>query len=108
MFSRRKLLCAQLAPYNTQYERLAVHLAAAGIEPEHNYWDRPVTLALQHKHATPDSEAAEQPGSAAKSRPPVQLLPPEQLLPFMVPFQGGHGPLCGGAATGGVTRSIFS
>ena len=94
----------QLAPYNTHYERLPVHLAAAGVEPEYNFWDQPVTLARQHKAATPDSGAAKAIGSAAQSRPPVQLLPPDKLLPFLIPFQGGKGPMCGGAASGGVTR----
>ena len=93
-----------MAPYNTQYERLPVHLAAAGVEAEVNLWDQPVTLAMQHRHATPDSGGAAPPGSTSQSRPPVQLLPPEKLLPFMVPFQGGRGQLCGGAASGGITR----
>jgi hypothetical protein len=26
-------------------------------------------------------------------------MPPEDFLPFMVPFKGGPGPLCGGACT---------
>lgn len=95
----------QLAPYNTQYERLPVHLAAAGIESESNLWDQPVTLTRPHKPATPDSNgAAKSLSNAAQSRPPMQLLPPDRLLPFLVPFQGGKGPMCGGAASGGVTR----
>lgn len=30
---------------------------------------------------------------------PVYLMPPEDFLPFMVPFKGGLGPLCGGACS---------
>jgi hypothetical protein len=30
---------------------------------------------------------------------PVYLMPPEEFLPFMVPFKGGPGPLCGGACS---------
>jgi hypothetical protein len=30
---------------------------------------------------------------------PVYLMPPEDFLPFMVPFKGGPGPLCGGACS---------
>lgn len=30
---------------------------------------------------------------------PVALMPPEDFLPFMIPFKGGPGPLCGGAST---------
>ena len=37
-------------------------------------------------------------------RQPATLLPPDRLLPFMVPFHGGPGPLCGGAASGGAAR----
>ena len=29
----------------------------------------------------------------------VTLLPPDKLMPFVVPFKGGSGPLCGGPAT---------
>ena len=46
-----------MAPYNTQYERLAVHLSAAGVAAEPNLWDCPVTLAREHRRATPDSDA---------------------------------------------------
>jgi len=94
-----------MAPYNTQYERLPVHLQAAGVDASYNLWDQPVTLARHHKPATPDSlSSSNSPGSKAQSRPLVQMLPPDKLLPFMIPFQGGSGPLCGGAASGGVTR----
>ena len=89
----------QLAPYNTVYERLAGHMAAAGVAASPNLWDTPVTLALHHGPATPDSAASGGTGVAlATEHPPVQLLPPERLLPFMTPFVGGKGPLCGGPA----------
>ena len=39
------------------------------------------------------------PGSSAMEHPPVQLLPPDNLVPFLTPFRGVGGPLCGGAAT---------
>lgn len=95
----------QLAPYNTQYERLALHLSQAGVTAEPNLWDKPVTLAREHGRATPDS-GTDIPGGTAlpKARDPVQLLPPDRLVPFMVPFQGGRGPMCGGAASSNVTR----
>ncbi len=44
------------------------------------------------------------PGGGASVRAPATLLPPDRLLPFMVPFHGGPGPLCGGAASGGAAR----
>ncbi|KAK9839640.1 hypothetical protein WJX81_002320 [Elliptochloris bilobata] len=94
----------QMAPYNTQYERLSVHLSAAGVAAEPNMWDCPVTLAREHRRATPDSDATTSPGGGASVRQPATLLPPDRLLPFMVPFHGGPGPLCGGAASGGAAR----
>ncbi len=36
--------------------------------------------------------------------PAVSLLPPDKLLPFMIPFRGGSGALCGGAASAANTR----
>ncbi|CAL8467086.1 g6622 [Coccomyxa elongata] len=92
----------QMAPYNTQYERLPVHMAKAGVTAEPNLWNRPVTLGREHRPATPDSDSAT--SAAGKARMPFTLLPPDKLLPLMVPFKGGPGPLCGGAASGGESR----
>ena len=94
--------CAQMAPYNTQYERLPAHMAAAGVAAEPNLWDRPLSLGREHRPATPDSEPAS--AAAGKARLPHSLLPPDKLLPLMVPFQGGPGALCGGAASGSGAR----
>ncbi|KAK9824118.1 hypothetical protein WJX72_007884 [[Myrmecia] bisecta] len=92
----------QMAPYNTQYERLPVHMAAAGVQAEPNRWDSPATLARDPNwRATPDSQGSpngSQEGGGAVGSRQWSLLPPERLLPFMVPFQGGRGPMCGGAA----------
>jgi len=57
------------------------------------------------------SGAPQSPGSPTNgpgSLPPaaVSLLPPDKLLPFMVPFRGGPGPLCGGAASAASTRCL--
>ncbi|KAK9916762.1 hypothetical protein WJX75_006671 [Coccomyxa subellipsoidea] len=92
----------QMAPYNTQYERLPVHMAKAGVTAEPNLWDRPVSLGREHRPATPDSDSAT--SAAGKARMPFTLLPSDKLLPLMVPFKGGPGPLCGGAASGGGSR----
>ncbi|DBB07821.1 TPA: hypothetical protein ACH3X3_009230 [Trebouxia sp. C0006] len=94
----------QLAPYCTQYERLAAHLESAGVAVEPNLWDQPVSLAREHRHLAPDSPKgpdARADGSLAPAGPRLtaQLLPAHKLLPFMVPFRGGPGSLCGGAAT---------
>ena len=98
------LLCVQLAPYSTQYERLSAHLEAAGVAVEPNLWDQPVSLAREHRHLAPDSprgpEARLDSGQVPMGpRLTAQLLPPHKLLPFVVPFRGGPGPLCGGAAS---------
>mmetsp|Transcript_707 Transcript_707/g.2084 ORF Transcript_707/g.2084 Transcript_707/m.2084 type:complete len:651 (+) Transcript_707:360-2312(+) len=113
----------QLAPYNTQYERLAAHMEEVGVFTDPNLWDQPVSLAREHGRATPDtpssgnrvpgggpsgSGAPHSPGSptgGTGSPPPaVSLLPPDKLLPFMIPFRGGSGSLCGGAASAANTR----
>lgn len=38
----------------------------------------------------------------------MYLMPPEDFLPFMVPFKGGAGPLCGGACTDSFQWSVDS
>ncbi|CAL5225377.1 g8182 [Coccomyxa viridis] len=92
----------QMAPYNTQYARLAAHMARAGVSAEPNLWDHPVSLGREHRPATPDSDASA--SAAARLRAPFSLLPPDKLLPLMVPFEGGPGPMCGGAASGTGSR----
>lgn len=112
----------QLAPYNTQYERLANHMEEVGVYVEPNLWDSPVSLAREHGRATPDTPTAtsrglhphsptggnSSPGSPTGSSgsplPAVSLLPPDKLLPFIIPFRGGTGSLCGGAASAANTR----
>lgn len=90
--------CVQMAPYNTQYERLAAHMASAGVTAEPNLWDHPVSLGREHRPATPDSDPSA--SAAGRLRAPYSLLPPDKLLPLMVPFKGGPGAMCGGAASG--------
>ena len=95
-------LLLQMAPYNTQYERLAAHMASAGVTAEPNLWDHPVSLGREHRPATPDSDASVSAGG--RLRAPSSLLPPDKLLPLMVPFKGGSGAMCGGAASGTGSR----
>ena len=92
----------QMAPYNTQYARLAAHMAHTGVTAEPNLWDHPVSLGREHRPATPDSDGSA--SAAARLRAPSSLLPPDRLLPLMVPFEGGPGPMCGGAALGAGSR----
>ena len=95
-------LVLQMAPYNTQYERLAAHMASASVTAEPNLWDHPVSLGREHRPATPDSDASVSAGG--RLRAPSSLLPPDKLLPLMVPFKGGAGAMCGGAASGAGSR----
>lgn len=99
----------QLAPYNTQYERLEAHMRAAGVGAEPNLWDHYITLAREHGRGGPDPlEAAPSPseagGSSAAPPPPLALLPPDKLLPFMIPFQGGPGSMAGGPASSNASQ----
>lgn len=89
----------QFAPYNTHYERLAAHMEAAGCSPSPSLWDQPLVLVPDH-HAThaellksPDGKS---PLARGKGGPAFSILPPEKLMPFVVPFRGGPGKLCGG------------
>lgn len=72
----------QLAPYNTQYERLVAHMEEVGVFAEPNLWDQPVSLAREHGRATPDTPSA-------GSRVPTS------------PASGGGAPHSPGSPTGG-------
>jgi len=98
----------QLAPYNIEYERLVLHLERAGLDVRQNLWDRPVVLNLSKEHGKEEESSSdsasiavsssEKPHSSEQSIEDL-LLPPDQLLPFTIPFRGGPGPLAGGAPT---------
>lgn len=47
---------------------------------------------------SPAAVGAEATPPAPGQPPSTTLLPPEKLVPFLVPFTGGEGPLCGGPA----------
>lgn len=98
----------QLAPYNIEYERLVLHLERAGLDVRQNLWDRPVVLNLSKEHGKEEESSSDSasiavstsqnPHSSEQSIEDL-LLPPDQLLPFTIPFRGGPGPLAGGAPT---------
>ena len=93
---------AQFAPYNSHYEQLPQHMAAAGVQPLVNHWNEPLALlhdaATTHveQHKSPDGKSTE---LRSKPTPAYSILPPEKLTPFVIPFKGGPGALCGGPAT---------
>ena len=113
----------QVAPYCTRYERLQAHMDAVRISPLINYWDQPLTLSRPIPGSpnkdnrksnkawgspsggggkSPDvmtsstSLSSTSPSTTSSVPAPAHALPPEQLLPFVVPFRGGPGPLAGG------------
>ncbi len=88
----------QLAPYNSGYDNLEQHMAVSGVSPDANQWDAPVTLMPEKpvfKHSAQGNLHVQHQLDHSKS---VTLLPPEKIMPFVIPFKGGSGPLCGGAA----------
>lgn len=88
----------QLAPYNSGYDNLERHMEISGISPDVNRWDAPVTLMPEKpvfKHYPQENLRVQHQLDHSKS---VTLLPPEKIMPFVIPFKGGAGPLCGGAA----------
>jgi len=98
----------QLAPYNIEYERLVLHLDRAGLDVRQNLWDRPVVLNLFKEHAKEEDSSSDDAAAVVSTSDQAQpseqsveelLLPPDQLLPFTIPFRGGPGPLAGGAPT---------
>ncbi|WPT14317.1 TBCC domain-containing protein 1 [Picochlorum sp. SENEW3] len=88
----------QLAPYNSGYECLEEHMRICGISNQINKWNRPMLLMpdkpifKQHQHGLEEQQHLDHSQN-------VTLLPPEKLMPFMIPFRGCQGPLCGGSAT---------
>lgn len=88
----------QLAPYNSGYDNLERHMELAGISASVNRWDSAVTLMPERpvfKHHPQQNLHVQNQLDHSKS---VTLLPPEKIMPFVIPFKGGQGPLCGGAA----------
>lgn len=102
---------SQFAPFNSHYEFLPEHMAAAGITPGVSHWNEPVVLLHDattthiEQHKSPDSKS---PDLRSKPTPAYSILPPEKLMPFVVPFRGGPGHLCGGPANvASLTRYCF-
>lgn len=98
--------CVKLAPYNTGYERLPLHLETAGISKQ-NLWDQPVFLKSVRGSMDLDqqlygsglrTDTVERTGVDQMQTKKV-LLPPDKLSPFTIPFRGGPGPLAGGAVS---------
>jgi len=101
----------QLAPYCTHYEELPAHLNAAGVTTGANMWDHPITVTRDMRGHAPDSPRGPAMATGPHSTSDSMLInqwsrmPPRKLLPFVIPFKGGKGPLGGGGATAPGTPS---
>lgn len=66
--------------------------------------DNPLAVLLAAKERRGPSSGCDSPRASSLSnsqtKPPFSLLPPEEFLPFVVPFQGGTGVLAGGCDGG--------
>jgi hypothetical protein len=85
-----------LAPHCAGYARLRSHMAAAGLTPTPNRWDEPVGLGREPVLLSAATSAPAAPSAAGPA--PTALLAPDRFAPLVIPFVGGAGPLCGGAA----------
>ncbi|GAX83934.1 hypothetical protein CEUSTIGMA_g11358.t1 [Chlamydomonas eustigma] len=92
----------RLAPFNTRYDRQLAHARAAGLRLDMpNKWDSPIQLIGRDRRgmsAGPDSPRSFSMTGASTSRNTFTLLPPEEFMPYVVPFSGGPGLLAGGPA----------
>ena len=97
----------QVAPYCTRYERLQAHMDAVRVASLVNLWDRPLSLARPRGLGVDSPRSARSPtarpsswgdgsGHPHSAPPPATCLPPEQLMPFVIPFRGGPGRTGGG------------
>jgi len=94
-------------------------MALAGVTTEPNRWDAPCGVGREPvlapplpspppspsspstaaaAFASPFSSAAAAAASSAAGAAPASLLEPDKFAPLVIPFVGGPGPLCGGAA----------
>ena len=97
-------------------------MALAGVTPEPNRWDAPcgvgrepvlapplpspppspsspsTAAAAFASSASPCNSSASAAASIAAGAAPASLLEPDKFAPLVIPFVGGPGPLCGGAA----------
>ncbi len=82
----------RVAPFNTHYDALSAHLAAAGLSPAApNCWEQCATLAPVPQPGAAVAAAAA--GGAAAPKSPLAPLPPDDFCPFVVPFGAAEGAL---------------
>eukprot|EP00270_Netrium_digitus_P000515 TRINITY_DN10572_c0_g2_i1.p1 TRINITY_DN10572_c0_g2~~TRINITY_DN10572_c0_g2_i1.p1 ORF type:complete len:592 (+),score=129.10 TRINITY_DN10572_c0_g2_i1:85-1860(+) len=74
----------QVAPYNTFYPRLELHMARVGVDPSVNKWDDLLLLYPAEHH-----ESLHSPREGPHHSSAVYLMQPERFVPFVVPFRSG-------------------
>lgn len=98
----------RLGPYSTRYEKQVAHAREVGlVSDQPSRFDQPIVLAGKDRkgHSSgPDSPRSFNLSAHAPLKACFTLQPPEELLPFVVPFVGGPGPLAGGSAPTHTTR----
>ncbi|PNH12003.1 TBCC domain-containing protein 1 [Tetrabaena socialis] len=97
----------RLGPYNTRYERQAAHAREVGLRCDlPNRFDQPLVLVGKDRSkGLAGSSAPNSPrlgmgsssgsAAAAATKACYSLQPPEEMLPFVVPFVGSGGALAG-------------
>lgn len=89
-----------LAPYNTRYQALLTHMQQAGLAVgQPSMWDHPLVVSSRDSIRKPiNSNSPSSPhthmhaGSWNGTIPaprPVLLMPPDDFLPFVIPFRWG-------------------
>ena len=89
----------RVAPYNTHYDALGAHMAAAGLSASLNCWDQATTLAAAPPTTVTAAAGAAggaagmaaSTGAVAAPKPHLASLPPEEFSPFVVPFAAADG-----------------
>ncbi|KAJ7568059.1 hypothetical protein O6H91_01G017200 [Diphasiastrum complanatum] len=71
----------QVAPYNTFYPKLETHLAAAGVNPAVNRWDKVLTLGVVDPHDSVSHPA----GIADTLAEGATIVHPDRYMTFMIP-----------------------
>eukprot|EP01018_Ginkgo_biloba_P018415 Gb_01920 [translate_table: standard] len=71
----------QVAPYNTFYPDLEMHLAQVGLDPTINKWDKPLALGMVDPHDSLSHPAGVSDGQAESAT----VLHPDRFLNFVIP-----------------------
>ncbi|KAH9325971.1 hypothetical protein KI387_006149, partial [Taxus chinensis] len=71
----------QVAPYNTFYSDLEIHLTQVRVDPRTNMWDKPLALGMLDPHDSLSHPAGVSDGQAESA----SILHPDRFLNFAIP-----------------------